>query len=1037
MNLPFSSFTSIKHKLVIIIVLISMISLILGLSASVSYNIISMEDFFIKSVTTTTEMVGNRSSVALLFNDETLAYENLASFKANPAIHMACTYNNDGSLLAKYSAEGQSFFSCPIKLSTAIAITDNYLEFSTPILDEDSMEPLGMIFVKASLADIDEFILNEILFSGLIALIVILIAVVAVSKISHNMSQSVISLANLSSTVAKGEFDIDIDKSLYSNDEIGQLAQSFQDMLEGLKTTTVSKSFMDNVIQSMADLLIVVKTDFTIQTVNHACLDKLSYSEDHLLRQPVYKIFPLEDLKQKLGWDFDNTASFNTIDAPPSLELSCIAQDGTHIPVYMSWAVMRDSDGLAEGIVIVAKDISDRIEYENQLHEAKEQAENANQAKSEFLANMSHEIRTPMNGIIGMTSLLLGTDLSPKQRNFTQTIERSSDNLLELINDILDYSKIESGKFELELLPFDFQKPLEELVDLLSPKAHEKGIELLLRFKPGIPRNVIGDPKRVRQIIYNLAGNAIKFTSKGHVLIDVDIDSQTDSHVMYKISIIDTGIGIPLDKQDYIFSKFTQADTSTTRNFGGTGLGLAISKQLSELMGGEIGVISKEGEGSVFWFTLNLSIDVLQPLSETPDKAELRNARVLIVDDNAVNRSIIFETLNSWGVDVHSVDSGEEALERLTEAHLNENPFKMVISDYMMPAMDGLQLGHYIKENPLLHDTHLIIITSCERKGDTERFFEAGFAGYLVKPVHNNYLMQIMQVLLSPNNVKFKNRILTKHTLLESDENEGTFYDDEHIFDSVHILLTEDNLTNQQVSAAILENFGCTVTTADNGKEAVDLVEVEDFDLVFMDCQMPVMDGYEAATHIKAKHPNLPIIAFTAHAMKGDKEKCLAHGMDDYISKPIRKGDLEYKLLKWLPDDKTEQDDSPYQNMPQTSQSVESNRSDDTLILDERIFEDLKETVGNRLSKVLEDYLTTSHNLLHEIDVAIEENNFQRLYKAAHPLKSSSMHVGAMQLAKLADILESFDSSKSIKAAEPYVTEAKDIFERVRKKIGE
>jgi two-component system, sensor histidine kinase and response regulator len=567
------------------------------------------------------------------------------------------------------------------------------------------------------------------------------------------------------------------------------------------------------------------------------------------------------------------------------IEKRHVLKSGREVWAVVDLSILRGSDGEPEFVLRMAADITERKRFEKALREAKEWAEEANLAKSTFLATMSHEIRTPMNGILGMTELVLDTDLTPEQREHLGLVRLSAESLLSIINDILDFSKIEAGKLELEAIPFDLRESLGETMKALGVRAHQKGLELVYDVQPEVPEGVVGDPGRIRQILINLVGNAIKFTEKGEVFVTVCEKSHSSGHVLLQFSVKDSGIGIPIDKQSKIFEAFSQADGSMARKYGGTGLGLTICSRLASMMAGEIWVESEPGEGSTFKFTLKLETQSSPASRRTPlEPEQLRNLHALIVDDNFTNRSVLSGMLTRWGMRPTAVEGGRAALQALEVAKSTGHPFPLVLLDGQMPEMDGFTLAEIIRKDPsLVGGAMVMMLTSTGHLGDAARCRELGISAYLVKPIRQGELLEAVCNVLKQASGDESSRLITRHSLREERN-------------KLRVLLAEDNAVNQTLAVRILEKRGYSVTVAGNGREALAALQKEEFDLILMDVQMPEMDGFETTAAIRLREKGsgkrMPIVAMTAHALKGDEERCLAAGMDAYVSKPIRTNEL-------------------------------------------------------------------------------------------------------------------------------------------------
>jgi signal transduction histidine kinase/DNA-binding response OmpR family regulator len=645
----------------------------------------------------------------------------------------------------------------------------------------------------------------------------------------------------------------------------------------------------------------------------------------------------------------------------------------------------------------------------------------AAQSKVDFLANMSHEMRTPMNGVIGMTSLLSETNLNKEQLEYVKTIQKSGETLVGVINDVLDFSKMESGKFQIESVDFDLRETLEDIIQLLATSAHEKGLELIFAMPPNVPVKVSGDPARLRQILINLVGNAIKFTKSGTVVLRISVDEESSGKVPIRFDVIDSGIGIPKESLENIFESFSQAETSTTRRFGGTGLGLTISKALVELMGGSIGVQSTEGVGSTFWVSIRFKINNSPAKKDYPewcDYGELKSKRVLSIDDNATNREVISQYLKSWGLNGDSAESGKKGLGMLRDAAKSGRPYDLLLLDMQMPELDGMGvLSEIRKESGFGEDLRIIFLTSTGFEL-REKALAAGADDYLLKPIRQSALFD-----------KMVSNLFGRCELpvdFDAVVREGRAAKPV----SSRILIVEDNPINQKVIAAMVKGAGYLFDIVGDGAAAVKAVEQGRYALVLMDCQMPIMDGYDATREIRRKETNgkrIPIIAVTAHALEGDREKVLEAGMDDYIAKPVKKDVLESLLSQYVESGTADLE---------SEKEPASKSSSSSAPLDEEVLAELRELQEEGEPDILEElssiYIEDARKSLDRMRAAAKAGDTAALAKAAHRLKGGSCNIGAKILGDLCQELEDLGNAGKVSDAGECIDKVECEFDRVQ-----
>jgi len=766
----------------------------------------------------------------------------------------------------------------------------------------------------------------------------------------------------------------------------------------------------ERIFSLSVDLMFIALSDGSFKSVNPSLEMILGFTENELLGRSFLDVVHTDDRQIAIA----ATQSLKQGVSAVEFETRCCCKDGS--VKNFSWSAVPVVE---EGVFYaVGRNMTERKQIAEQLERARDAAIESARLKSEFLANMSHEIRTPMNGVIGMTGLLLDTELDDEQRDFALTIRASGESLMTIINDILDFSKIEAGKLRVEKLDFDLLEAVEGPVELLAERAQAKGIEIASFVASDVPRALRGDAGRLRQVMTNLIGNAVKFTDAGEVVVRVTMRSECPTHATLLFSISDTGIGISAEAQVRLFQVFSQADGSTTRKFGGTGLGLAICRQLVELMGGEIGVESTPKQGSTFWFTVTLEKQPAEPVRATPAKVDLQGLRVLIVDDNETNRRFLADQLLSWGLQVQCVADGTEALASLRRKAAVKAQYHLAILEMQMPEMDGLLLACTIKSDQTISSTRLLMLTSVSYRGECELLRGAGIARCLTKPVKQSQLWDTLVSTMADED-NGPNRATTGNTTAEPERQQ------------VQILLAEDNVVNQKVALSQLLNLGYPTDAVNNGVEVLAALAEKNYDIVLMDCQMPKLDGYETTAEIRKREHGTSrrtaIIALTAHALAGEREKCIAAGMDDYLSKPVKVKELAEMLEQW----------SPKLERQFGSRPANRARANDlSSVLDLTVLESFRELQQegspDLINELIELYLNDTSIHLQELRVTLDQRDFEGAHRIAHSLKGSSNNLGIHGMAALcAEIQESLKNERSQRAAQ-LLTELEQEFERVQ-----
>ena len=1037
---------SLRRKLTLVIMINTVVALCAAGIAFAEYGVYRFKELRLEDLNALANILGTNSTAPLAFRDPNSAADILQALAAKAHILAAVIYDRDGKPFAIYHRGGPNarYAPPPVETESSRFTANRVLIFQTINFKG---EKVGTVFLEGDTVEYRQLLDGYLLFFGLIIAAVSLGAFGLAKRLQRPISNPILELAWTAKMVTSTR-DYSIRAGKHSEDEVGVLIEGFNGMLgqiqkrdtellhasQGLerrvneRTKELAQEVADRqraqealheseerlrlILDSTAEAIFGIDREGLCTFCNPATLRLLGYEKpEALLGRLMYEITrhadangarypfqtaPITNARLKGHEVHSDTESFSRA-------------DGTYFPVEY-WAYPIRKNGESVGAVVTFLDITVRKRTQAALLEAKEAAEAANRAKSEFLANMSHEIRTPMNGIIGMTDLALDTPLTPEQRDYLNMVKSSADSLLHVINDILDFSKIEAGKLELEKTEFSIRDLFEDTLKTMALRADKKLLEISSRVSAGVPKILIGDPTRLRQLIVNLVGNAIKFTEIGTISIDTGVESRTDDEVLLHVSVSDTGIGIPPEKQNVIFESFAQADGSTTRRFGGTGLGLTISRQLVELMGGRIWVESEAGKGSKFHFTCRFK-PASVPESEKEQIAgqTLPGLDVLVVDNNQVSRSAIAEMLANWHMNPILAEGGAEALDILDVALRAGRPFPILLLDAHMPASDGFQVMERIQRNPGLAGGVIMLVSASRQVADAALCRQLGVKQCLAKPIGQSELLDAILLCVG---VRTAEKHLIESSVPVQEQPKGR---------SLQILLCEDNPVNQKLAIRLLEKAGHHVTLANTGLQGVTAWEsagTPGFDVVLMDIQMPEMDGIEAMAAIRTREKNsgrhVPIIAMTAHAMRGDKEKYLASGMDGYISKPIQPSELFAEIERCLVPEGGEApmkkiSDGPHEQIDRKS-LFERVEGDEAL-----------------LAEMIHLFEQDAPKLLSAMRAALERGDMAVLERSAHSLKGAASNLSAQRTAAAALQVETDASNgnlESVKASLENVEQA-------------
>jgi two-component system sensor histidine kinase/response regulator len=1037
---------SLRRKITLMIMVNTFIALCVAGAGFAEYGVYQLKQARLEDLNALANMMGTNSTAPLSFKDPKAAEEILSALAAKPHILSAVIYDRDGMLFATYvrSARNNPYSAPRLGNDSSRFTPDRVLIFQTIVFEG---EKIGTVFLEGDTVEYNQLLKQYLRLFGMIIAVVSLGAYAIAGRLQRPISNPILQLAWTTKMVTSSR-DYSIRAIKYSEDEVGVLIDGFNEMLGQIQTRDSellharadleqrvdertkelqlemsdrqraqealheSEEQIRLLMDSTGEAIYGIDLKGIITFANSAVLrllrckpgeSLLGKSAHHLMHHsyPDGRPMPLEECQIV-------TSRLLGIDVHLDSEVFWRA-DGTSFPAEY-WAYPIRKEGEIVGAVVTFLDITERTGAQAALLEAKQIAEAASQAKSEFLANMSHEIRTPMNGIIGMTDLALETHLTAEQREYLSLVKSSAGSLLHVINDILDFSKIEAGKLELEKTEFEIRDLFRDTLKALAQHTDNKTLEICARVSPKVPMTLVGDPTRLRQLVVNLVGNAIKFTEEGNIVLNADLQTAEGNEVSLHISVSDTGMGIPKEKQNIIFDSFAQVDGSTTRRFGGTGLGLTISRQLVELMGGRIWVESEAGKGSTFHFTCNfVNGNKIASNQEQIAGRALPGINVLVADGNEINREIFSEMLKNWGMNATRASGGREALDLLGNAQKEGHPFRLVILDSGLPGIDGFEVLQHIQSNPALACEVILLVSLKCHLADSERCRMLGVKHCLTKPIGQSELLDtiLSAITQKVEAVRAVNEVVSDLAKPASHP--------------LNILLSEDNAVNQKLAIRLLEKAGHRVTLARTGRESV--AEWENsgepgFDVLLMDIQMPEMDGMEATAEIRSREKksgrHVPILAMTAHAMRGDRERCLTSGMDGYISKPIHPADLFAEIERCLGLQKG--------SSPMTENSRVTSELIDRASLLERVEGD-----HELLAEMIQIFMEEAPALMNAMHEALQNGDMAELERTAHSLKGAASNLSSKVTSNAALNLEQDAKNNDVRSAKESLAEVEGV----------